>query len=77
MKKMLSAGPQGRRPALEPWTAAVNAVPTKKELIQLKASENRSRPFGDERWLRQTVKNLNLEHTIRPGGRPRKSQSQA
>ena len=74
MRKMLSAGPQGRRPALEPWTAAVNAVPTKKELSQLKASENRNRPFGDEQWLRQTALSLNLEHTIRPEGRPRKIQ---
>ena len=74
MRKMLSAGPQCRWPALEPWTSAVNAAQTKKELSQLEVSEKRCQPFGDDVWLRETSVNLNLEHTIRSEGRPKKAQ---
>ena len=74
MMQMLSPGPPGRWPALGPWTAAVNAVQTRKELSRLEISERRSRPFGGEVWLLQTVVNLNLEHTIRSEGRPKKAQ---
>ena len=29
--------------------------------------------FGDDRWMQQMVARLSLEHTLRPEGRPRKS----
>jgi hypothetical protein len=31
------------------------------------------RPYGDDEWVTQTVKALNLEHTVRREGRPRKA----
>jgi putative transposase len=54
------------------WPRTVNAPLTPKELDRLQISESRSRPFGDDRWLDQTVARLSLQHTIRPEGRPRK-----
>jgi REP element-mobilizing transposase RayT len=35
------------------------------------SSIERGRPYGDDEWVRQTVKALNLEHTVRREGRPR------
>ena len=76
MMQMLSPGPQGRWPALGPWTAGVNAAQTKKELSRLDISERRSLAFGSEAWTCRTVVNLNLEHTIRAEGCPRQAKKE-
>ena len=55
------------------WTARVNAALSTKELDRLRVSVARSRPFGDEQWVKETARALGLEHTLRPEGRPRKS----
>ena len=55
------------------WARTVDAPLTGKEFERLETSESRGRPFGDERWTHQTVGRLSLEHTVRPEGRPRKS----
>jgi hypothetical protein len=55
------------------WTARVNAPMTTKELDRVRVSIERGRPYGEEKWVRQTVKDLGLEQTVRPEGRPPKA----
>ncbi len=55
------------------WTARVNAPLTLKELKRVRLSLERGRPYGSDEWVSQTVKELGLEHTIRPEGRSRKT----
>ena len=47
--------------------------PTTKELNRVRVSIERGRPYGEEKWVRQTVKDLGLEQSVRPEGRPRKA----
>ena len=54
------------------WTARFSAPLTTKERDRLRLSMERGRPYGDDEWVRRTVKQLGLEHTVRPEGRPRK-----
>jgi hypothetical protein len=54
-----------------------NAPLTAKELDQVRVSIERGRPYGGDEWVRQTVKDLGLEHTVRPEGRPRKASQSA
>ena len=54
------------------WTARVNAPLTAKELGRIRLSIARGRPYGGDDWVRRTVKEFGLEHTVRPEGRPRK-----
>jgi len=54
------------------WVTRVNRVLTKKrEAVQ--ASVVRGRPFGSESWQEATAKQLGLESTFRPRGRPKKA----
>jgi putative transposase len=55
------------------WTARVNAPLSASELRRLRASFERGRPYGEDGWVRQTVKVLGLEHTVRREGRPSKA----
>jgi hypothetical protein len=59
------------------WTARINARLTTKELDRVRVSIERGRPYGEETWVRETVKELGLEQTIRPEGRPRKTSPSA
>jgi putative transposase len=52
----------------------VNEVQTEGELDALRRSVQRGCPFGDEVWQQRTAKQLGLEFTLRPRGRPRKKQ---
>jgi hypothetical protein len=45
------------------------------EVERMRVSMERSRPFGDNAWVARTAGRLDLEHTIRPEGRPRKEQA--
>jgi REP-associated tyrosine transposase len=54
------------------WSALVEARLPEKRLAELRVSVNRGRPFGDERWVKQTSKRLGLEFTLRGPGRPKK-----
>jgi len=40
-------------------------------------SIERGRPYAEEKWVRETVKGLGLEQTVRPEGRPRKASQSA
>jgi len=74
-------GPNELRAILSPtpvqrprnWIERVNRPLTEKELARIKASVERGRPFGSDKWVQQTVKRLHMEHTVRPLGRPRKT----
>lgn len=43
------------------------------ELEALRLSVQRGRPFGEEGWVRRTVKRFGMESTLRPRGRPKGS----
>jgi hypothetical protein len=69
IKALLSPLPV-ERPAN--WTARVNAPLTTKELDRVRVSIERGRPYGEEKWVSETVRDLGLEQTVRPDFRPRK-----
>jgi putative transposase len=56
------------------WTAYVNEPLSPRELLQVETSLERSRPFGDDKWVGRTVASLGLEHTVRREGRPAKAE---
>jgi len=47
------------------------------ELDRVRVSIERGQPYGEEKWVRETVKDLGLEQTVRPEGRPRKASQSA
>jgi len=55
------------------WLARVNEPLSDGDLRRLRLSAERGRPFGDESWALKTARRLGLESTLRPRGRPRKS----
>ena len=54
------------------WVERVNAVLTPREIERVGTSIARNRPLGSDSWVQRTVQRLDLQHTIRPEGRPRK-----
>ena len=58
-----------RRP--EKWIDWVNQPQTTAELQALRACVQRNRPYGDPQWQERTAKELGLESTLHPRGRPR------
>jgi REP-associated tyrosine transposase len=56
----------------EDWTDRVNRALSAKELDRVRLSVERGRPYGGDAWVSRTVGRLNLEHTVRPEGRPKK-----
>ncbi len=64
-----SPAPLGKR-----WTEHVNRPETEAELAALRRSVVRGRPFGGEAWSAKIAKQLNLQHTYRPRGRPKKEK---
>jgi putative transposase len=56
------------------WLEIVNQPQTEPELEAARRCVNRGCPFGTQAWVAQTAKQLNLESTLRPRGRPRKDQ---
>jgi REP-associated tyrosine transposase len=55
------------------WESLVNRAQTAAELAALRMSVSRGRPFGAESWQRSMAKQLGLESTFRPRGRPKKA----
>jgi hypothetical protein len=47
-------------------TARVSAPLTRKELDRVRVSIERGRPYGEEEWVRESVKDLGLEYSVRP-----------
>ena len=65
-------GVPGGRPSR--WLSMVNRPETAAELEAVRMSLRRGRPFGSDRWIKQTAARLGLESTLRPRGRPRKKK---
>jgi putative transposase len=61
-------------PCPSSWLEEVNAAQTLGELEALRRCVRRGQPFGEDTWVETTVKRLRLERTMRPQGRPRKTQ---
>lgn len=57
------------------WRSRVNKPLSDAELQAIRHSTRKGTPFGSEGWVSQTATRLNLGHTLRPRGRPRKSQT--
>jgi putative transposase len=58
------------RPRL--WRAYVNKPQRESELNAIRHSVSRGTPFGNQAWISQSAARLQLNHTLRPRGRPRK-----
>ena len=59
-------------PELPQWVRTLNRPLTKAEWNAVRNSVRRGTPFGTTQWQARTAKNLGLEWTMRPRGRPRK-----
>jgi putative transposase len=65
----------GDPPVRQPgWLERVNEPLSAGDLARLRQAVTRGRPFGDERWTRQTAERLGLASCLRPRGRPRKGE---
>ena len=54
------------------WLDHVSQPQSEAELAALRQSVERGQPFGSTEWQEQTARQLGLEFTLRPRGRPRK-----
>jgi len=68
-RQLLSSCPA---PLGSAWVGHVNEPLTEVELNALRRSVQKGRPFGGEEWSVRTAKRLELEHTFRSPGRPKK-----
>ena len=57
------------------WKALVNRPQTESELKAIRQCVKKGTPYGNDAFIRQSVVRLQLVHTLRPRGRPRKSES--
>ncbi len=57
----------------EGWAQLVNQIPLAHELQLLRRCAQDGRPYGSEAWIDRTAERCALDHTLRSGGRPRKS----
>ena len=57
-------------PRLPNWVQRVNEPLTQKELDAVRQSTRRGSPFGEAPWIESMAKQLGLESTLRPRGRP-------
>ena len=65
------AGPVRRG---DDWPRYVAQPQTDVELVALRRSVERGVPYGGPIWQRRTITALGLEGTLRPRGRPRKTE---
>lgn len=61
------------RPRL--WLSHLQQPQSEAELADLRRSVARGSPFGNSAWIERIAKKLDLETTLRPRGRPRKSEN--
>jgi putative transposase len=52
------------------WLETVNLPMIEAEENAVREAIRRDRPLGSEQWIKRTAATLNLEHTLRPRGRP-------
>ena len=60
-------------PCPRKWLSFVNDAETEAELESLRRCVRRGQPFGSDQWIEETARQLSLESTLRPRGRPRKT----
>ena len=58
------------------WCDHVNRPQSEAELAAIRRSIQRGQPYGGEKWTQKVTKQLGLEHTFRPRGRPKKVTSE-
>jgi putative transposase len=56
------------------WTEWVNTPQSAAEEAALRLCVNRQRPYGDESWVQATAAHLGLESSLRPRGRPKRTE---
>jgi putative transposase len=54
------------------WKAIVNRLQKKSEVGAIRHSVKKGTPYGSDRFISQSVARLELQHTLRSRGRPRK-----
>jgi putative transposase len=54
------------------WCAHVNRPQTEAELLAIRRCVQRGQPYGGDAWQAKVTKQLGLDHTFRPRGRPKK-----
>jgi len=64
---------EGPLPLPSRWRGYVQRPQTEAELEALRRSVVRGVPFGESSWQERTAKQLGLQSTLRPRGRPRKT----
>ncbi len=69
-KKLLAEWPI---PRPHDWRKHVNRVLSQSELDALRRSVQRGSPYGSKAWSKRTIARLGLEWTVRPRGRPKKT----
>lgn len=57
------------------WLQRVNQPDSAAELEALRTALRRGRPLGTEAWTQSTAERLGLTNTLRPRGRPRKTEA--
>jgi putative transposase len=68
-QQVLSKWPISRKRG---WTQHVNTPTSEKEQIALQRSIQRGSPFGNASWSTKKIKELGLQSTVKPRGRPKK-----
>jgi putative transposase len=53
------------------WIQLLNEPQSEKELKALREARDRGRPYGDARWSAKTARQLGVESSMRPIGRPK------
>jgi putative transposase len=57
------------------WRQFVNDPQTSAELAEIRTCVNRQRPFGETSWVERQARELGLEYSLAPRGRPRTSKA--
>jgi len=57
------------------WRRLVNEPQSSEELQALRRCVNRGRPYGRSAWVTRMAERLDLQTTLRPRGRPPKSEA--
>jgi putative transposase len=57
------------------WCEHVNRPQNEAELAAIRRCVSRGRPYGNETWQAKVARQLRLEYTFRPRGRPKKQPS--
>lgn len=68
-RRLLAAWPLARRPG---WVEHVNRAQTAAEVAAIERSLQRGAPLGGQSWTARALRQLGLESTVKPRGRPKK-----